>query len=94
MPEPPQLRQGIRPEPAQVRQPESPSDQRLQRQSTRPLPPHVAHRGRASHLDAAGSCRPSPPPPMVRFAMATPASIPSPADAITIGPTIVLVSTN
>ena len=83
MPDPPQLRQGILPEPAQVRQPESPSDQRLHRHSTRPEPPHVAQRGRASHLDAAGS-----PSPSDRFAIARPASMPSPADAITTGATI------
>lgn len=83
VPEPPQLRQGILPDPAQVRQPESPSDQRLQRHSTRPEPPHVAQRGRASHLEAAG--RPSPSD---RFAIARPASMPSPADAITTGATI------
>ena len=83
MPDPPQLRQGILPEPAQVRQPESPSDQRLHRHSTRPEPPHVAQRGRASHLDADGS-----PSPSDRFAIARPASMPSPADAITTGATI------
>jgi hypothetical protein len=83
VPDPPQLRQGILPEPAQVRQPESPSDQRLHRHSTRPEPPHVAQRGRASHLDAAGS-----PSPSDRFAIARPASMPSPADAITTGATI------
>ena len=85
MPDPPQLRHGILPEPAQVRQPESPSDQRLHRHSTRPEPPHVAQRGRASHLDAAGS-----PSPSDRFAIARPASMPSPADAITTGATILL----
>lgn len=84
VPDPPQLRQRLRPDPEQEPQPTSPSDQRLQRHSSRPVPAHVAHRGRASHLDAAGS----PESPMVRFAIATPASIPSPADAITIGPTI------
>jgi hypothetical protein len=83
VPEPPQLRQGILPDPAQVRQPESPSDQRLQMHSTRPEPPHVAQRGRASHLEAAGS-----PFPRDRLAIATPASMPSPADAITTGATI------
>jgi len=83
VPEPPQLRQGILPDPAQVRQPESPSDQRLHMHSTRPEPPHVAQRGRASHLEAAGS-----PFPRDRLAIATPASMPSPADAITTGATI------
>lgn len=81
MPEPPQLRHCLRPDPEQVPQPTSPSDQRLQRHSSRPVPLHVEQRGRASHLEAAGR-------PSVRFAMAKPASIPSPADAITIGPTI------
>jgi hypothetical protein len=85
VPDPPQLRHGILPDPAQVRQPvSSPSDQRLHRHLTRPEPPHVAQRGRASHLDAAGS----PSPPRDRFAMATPATMPSPADAITAGATI------
>jgi hypothetical protein len=84
VPEPPQLRQGILPDPAQVRQPESPSDQRLHMHSTRPEPPHVAQRGRASHLEAAGI----PSPPRDRLAIATPASMPSPADAITTGATI------
>ena len=83
MPEPPQLRHRLRPEPEHVPQPTSPSDQRLQRHSSRPVPLHVDQRGRAFHLDAAGS-----PSPVVRFAIATPASIPSPADAITMGETI------
>ncbi|KAE8814116.1 hypothetical protein D1007_08759 [Hordeum vulgare] len=83
VPEPPQLRHRLRPEPEHVPQPTSPSDQRLQRHSSRPVPLHVEQRGRASHLDAAGS-----PSPVVRFAITTPASIPSPADAITTGATI------
>ena len=83
MPEPPQMRHRLRQDPAHVPQPTSPSDQRLQRHSSRPVPLHVEQRGRASHLDAAGS-----PSPVVRFAIATPASIPSPADAITMGATI------
>jgi hypothetical protein len=84
VPDPPQLRHGILPEPAQVRHPLSPSDHRLHMHSMRPEPPHVAQRGRASHLDAAGS----PSSPRDRFAMATPASMPRPAEAITTGATI------
>jgi hypothetical protein len=84
VPDPPQLRHVILPEPAQVRQPLSPSDHRLHMHSMRPEPPHVAQRGRASHLDAAGS----PSSPRDRFAMATPASMPRPAEAITTGATI------
>ena len=83
VPEPPQLRHRLRPEPEHVPQPTSPSDQRLQRHSSRPVPLHVEQRGRASHLDDAGS-----PSPVPRLANATPASIPSPADAITTGETI------
>ncbi|KAL5214640.1 hypothetical protein ABZP36_003792 [Zizania latifolia] len=101
VPEPPQLRQGVRRVPAQARQPvPSPSDHRVQRrQSSLPDPPHVAHRGCccccALHRSAAAT--PPPPPPgallprpsasMDLFAIATPASIPSPADATAIGAT-------
>nr|GMD98036.1 hypothetical protein PanWU01x14_222030 [Ipomoea batatas] len=45
VPVPPQLLQAIRPEPAQVRQPTSPSDQREQRQETLPVPLQEGHRG-------------------------------------------------
>nr|GMD41279.1 hypothetical protein PanWU01x14_222030 [Ipomoea batatas] len=45
VPVPPQLLQAIRPEPAQVRQPTSPSDQREQRQKTLPVPLQEGHRG-------------------------------------------------
>ena len=87
VPDPPQLRQGILRVPAQVRQPEpSPSDHREHRHSTLPVPLHVAHRGFCSsgqRTAAAGlpSC-------MDLLAIATPASIPSPADATAIGATI------
>jgi hypothetical protein len=86
VPDPPQLRQGILRVPAQVRHPSpSPSDHREQRHSTLPVPLHVAHRGfGCGHRAAAAglpSCRDL-------LAMATPASIPSPADATAIGATI------
>lgn len=85
VPEPPQLRQGILRVPAQVRQPEpSPSDHRAQRHSTRPVPLHVVHRGRIAA--AAGGLREASS--MDRLAMATPASIPTPADATAIAATI------
>lgn len=45
VPEPPQLLQAIRPDPAQVRQPASPSDHRLQKQETRPDPLQDGHLG-------------------------------------------------
>lgn len=45
VPLPPQLLQPMRPEPAHVRQPTSPSDQREQRQGTRPVPLQLGHRG-------------------------------------------------
>ncbi|KAG8064558.1 hypothetical protein GUJ93_ZPchr0004g38449 [Zizania palustris] len=94
-PEPPQLRQGARRVPAQARQPvPSPSDHRVQRrQSSLPDPPHVAHRCCcALHRSAAatpppGTLLPRPSASMDLFAIATPASIPSPADATAIGGT-------
>ncbi|MED6169264.1 hypothetical protein PIB30_019907 [Stylosanthes scabra] len=45
VPDPPQLLHAMRPEPAQVRQPASRSDQRLQRQVTVPVPLQVGQRG-------------------------------------------------
>jgi hypothetical protein len=86
VPEPPQLRQGIFRVPAQLRHPwPSPSDHREQRHSTLPVPLHVAHRGCGHRAAAAGL-----PSWMDLLAIATPASIPSPADATAIGATIVL----
>lgn len=43
VPEPPQLLQAVRPEPAQDRQPTSPSDHRVQKQVIRPEPLQVGH---------------------------------------------------
>lgn len=45
VPDPPQLLQPMRPEPEHVLQPISPSDQREQRQGTRPVPLQLGHRG-------------------------------------------------
>lgn len=44
VPVPPQLLQGIRPDPEQERHPTCPSDQREQRQVTLPVPLQVGHR--------------------------------------------------
>ncbi|RWW62637.1 hypothetical protein BHE74_00030221 [Ensete ventricosum] len=68
-PDPPQLLHSIMPEPAQDRQPMSPSDHLEHRHATRPDPLHDGHRGH--------------PPAMGRFSttdftMAAPASTPSP----------------
>lgn len=46
VPDPPQLEQAIRPDPAHDRQPESPSDHREQKQDTRPEPLQVGHLGK------------------------------------------------
>jgi hypothetical protein len=46
VPDPPQLLHAMRPDPAHVRHPISSSDQRVQRQVTRPVPLQVAQRGR------------------------------------------------
>ncbi|KAK4283460.1 hypothetical protein QN277_000408 [Acacia crassicarpa] len=46
VPEPPQLLHIIRPDPEQVRQPKSPSDQREQKQETWPVPLQVGQRGK------------------------------------------------
>lgn len=43
VPDPPQLLQALRPDPEQVRQPTSPSDQREQIHETRPVPLQVGH---------------------------------------------------
>lgn len=45
VPVPPQLLQAMRPDPEQLRQPRSPSDQREQRQETRPEPLQLWHLG-------------------------------------------------
>ncbi|KAI4336580.1 hypothetical protein L6164_015092 [Bauhinia variegata] len=45
VPLPPQLLQNVRPEPAHVRHPTSPSDQREHMQVTRPVPLQVGQRG-------------------------------------------------
>ncbi|GLT86689.1 hypothetical protein SLE2022_048110 [Rubroshorea leprosula] len=45
IPDPPQLLHAIRPDPAQVRHPTSPSDHREHRQATLPVPLHVGHLG-------------------------------------------------
>jgi len=84
VPDPPQLRHGILLVPAQVRHPSpSPSDHREQRHSTLPVPLQVEHRG-CGHRTAA-ACLPSCKD---LLAIATPASIPSPADATAIAATI------
>lgn len=44
VPEPPQLLQAMRPDPEHVEHPMSPSDQREQRQVTRPVPLQVGQR--------------------------------------------------
>lgn len=45
VPVPPQLLQAIRPDPAQVRHPTSPSDQRVHVHVTRPVPLQLGHLG-------------------------------------------------
>ncbi|KAL0924508.1 hypothetical protein M5K25_005341 [Dendrobium thyrsiflorum] len=73
VPEPPQLLQAIRPEPAQVRQPTSPSDHREQKQSTLPVPLQVGQRGEPLP-DIGGRSRPS----AAAFTSIAPATTPSP----------------
>ncbi|KAL5215633.1 hypothetical protein ABZP36_007034 [Zizania latifolia] len=97
VPEPPQLRQGVRRVPEQARQPvPSPSDHRVQRRhSSRPDPPHVAHRGalhRSAAAPPAGLLPRRASASMELFAIATPASIPSPADATAIGATTTTIT--
>lgn len=46
VPVPPQLLHPIRPDPAQVRHPTSPSDHREHMQATRPVPLQLGHRGK------------------------------------------------
>nr|DAD30557.1 TPA_asm: hypothetical protein HUJ06_009408 [Nelumbo nucifera] len=53
VPVPPQLLHAMRPDPAQVRQPTSPSDQRVHMQLTRPVPLQLGHLG---HGPAMGFC--------------------------------------
>ena len=104
VPDPPQHRHGVRRVPAHAPHPDRPfffpraapaaSDQRAHRRhSSLPDPPHASQRG-APHRSA------GPPPPGLHcaapseedeedlLAMATPASIPSPADATAIAATI------
>ena len=104
VPDPPQHRHGVRRVPAHAPHPDRPfffpraapaaSDQRAHRRhSSLPDPPHASQRG-APHRSA------GPPPPGLHCAapseedeedlsaMATPASIPSPADATAIAATI------
>lgn len=87
VPVPPQLLHAIRPEPAQVWQPTSPSDHREHRHATRPVPLHVAQRF-ACHPPAIGfSCS------MADFTSMAPASTPRPVascEAITKGPIVLL----
>lgn len=97
MPEPPQLRQGARRVPAHARHPEqSPraSDHRAHsRHSSRPVPPHAAHRGAGSGAPHRSNAAGDDVLPLLLllllllFAIATPASIPRPADATAIGAT-------
>ncbi|KAG0489260.1 hypothetical protein HPP92_008071 [Vanilla planifolia] len=77
VPEPPQLLQVLRPDPAQVRHPTSPSDHREQKQSTLPVPLQVGQRGPPpppSPPDIGGRSRPS----TATFSSIAPATTPSP----------------
>lgn len=99
VPDPPQLRHGVRRVPAHAPQPDRrlplapASDQRAHRRhSSLPDPPHASQRGAPPpHRSAAGGgpglhC--AAPPSDDLLAMATPASIPRPAEATAIAATI------
>ncbi|GJN03158.1 hypothetical protein PR202_ga20568 [Eleusine coracana subsp. coracana] len=99
-PPPPQHRHGARRVPAHAPHPKAPppSDQRAQsRHSSFPVPPHAAHRGAD---DDDETCLHGKPRGALlaevdedgMLAMATPASIPSPADATAIAATIFFFS--
>ncbi|KAJ0988852.1 hypothetical protein J5N97_007208 [Dioscorea zingiberensis] len=80
VPDPPQPLHAMRPDPAQVRHPTSPSDHREQRQATLPVPLHFTQRG---HPPAIGRCS------ITDFTSIAPASTPSPVascDTTTSGP--------